>query len=575
MYALRLYSVLCILATDRSEENIITISDPLTELDINTEDSGFYLGFNKVVTISSKLIIAALVIWAAVFPDQAGIVLNEIKDWSFARFGAWYLYIMAFYTVTCISLAVIPATGSIKLGKPGEKPEFSRFSWVSMMFGAGIGIGMLTFSTAEPIYHYASNPDTILGYARGESAENVRHAFKWSFLHWGLGPWGCYALVGMSMAFFSFNRGLPLTIRSGLASLFGRALSGMLGHVIDIVAVIATILGVAVTIGFGVSQFAAGIYEVSGAQWLVDSAGAPTNAAMLSGLCVIMTASTLSALSGVGKGIKWLSNVNMVLTFGLLAFFLVFGATSLALNGLLMGLWDYLINLPSMMLTYWAPAEQETAAALYQWQSVSWTVFYWAWWIAFAPFVGLFLARISRGRTIREFVLGAMIAPSFMCFIWFTFVGGTAIELELNGDAAGAILAAGQESKLFVTLRVLLSDGMAIAMSSVVVLLLLTYLVTSADSAVLIVNTINSGGDESQKSHVHIIIWGVALTLVIAMLLVAGGVEALRASMLVGALPFSLIMALMGLSLIKALIHDGMRNRERAAMSNDASPGEQ
>jgi choline-glycine betaine transporter len=228
-----------------------------------------------------------------------------------------------------------------------------------------------------------------------------------------------------------------------------------------------------------------------------------------------------------------------------------------------------------MMLTYWAPAEHEPAGALYQWQSVSWTVFYWAWWIAFAPFVGLFLARISRGRTIREFVLGAMIAPSFMCFIWFTFVGGTAIELELNGDAAGAILAAGQESKLFVTLRVLLSDGMSIAMSSVVVLLLMTYLITSADSAVLIVNTINSGGDENQKSHVHIIIWGVALTLVIAMLLVAGGVEALRASMLVGALPFSLIMALMGISLIKALIHDGMRNRERAAMSNDTPSGRQ
>ena len=515
------------------------------------------------MTIGSKIIIAALVIWASVFPDQAGEVLNEIKSWSFARFGAWYMYVITFYLATCTLLAVIPATGSIKLGQPGEQPEFSRFSWISMMFGAGIGIGMLTFATAEPLYHFSTNPDTILGYARGESAENVRHAFKWSFLHWGLSAWGCYALVGLSMAFFSFNRGLPLTIRSGLTSLFGRSLSGPLGHAVDIAAVIATILGVAVTIGFGVTQFAAGMYEISGAQWLVDSGGAPTNAGMIIALCVIMSASTLSALSGVSRGIKWLSNLNMWLSFALLAFFLVFGATSLALKSLLLGIWDYMINLPSMLLTYWAPAAAEPAAALYHWQSTSWTVFYWAWWIAFAPFVGLFLARISRGRSIREFVLGAMFAPSMMCFIWFTFAGGTAIDLELNGNAAGAILAVGQESQLFATLKLMLSDTMVPVMSSMVVLLLLTYLVTSADSAVLIVNTINSGGDESQKGHVHIIIWGAALTLVIAMLLVAGGMEALRASMLVGALPFSLIMALMGLSLIKALIHDGMRNRER------------
>ncbi|MFT4520408.1 MAG: choline/carnitine/betaine transport [Halioglobus sp.] len=480
------------------------------------------------------------------------------------------MYVMAFYAVTCIVLAVIPATGSIKLGQPEDQPEFSRFSWISMMFGAGIGIGMLTFSTAEPIYHFASNPDTILGNAQGETAENVRHAFKWSFLHWGFSAWGCYALVGLSMAFFSFNRGLPLTIRSGLASLFGRNLSGALGHTVDIAAVIATILGVAVTIGFGVSQFAAGMYEVSGAQWLIDSSGSPTNAGMLTALCVIMVASTLSALSGVSKGIKWLSNLNMGLTFFLLSFFLIFGATGLALEGLLTGIWDYVVNLPSMMLTYWAPGENETAAALYEWQSSSWTVFYWAWWIAFAPFVGLFLARISRGRTLREFVLGAMIAPSLMCFVWFTFVGGTAIDLELNGGAGGAILGAGQESQLFVTLRLMLSDSLVPIISSMVVLLLLTYLVTSADSAVFIVNTINSGGDEGPKGYVHIIIWGVALTLVIAMLLVAGGMEALRASMLVGALPFSLIMALMGLSLIKALVHDGMRNREKAALAEDA-----
>ncbi|MCX2973203.1 BCCT family transporter [Halieaceae bacterium IMCC8485] len=535
------------------------------EIEIAIEESGFYLGFNKVVAIGSKLIIATLVIWAAVFPQEAGAILGEIKTWSFARFGAWYMYVVAFFLATCTLLAVIPATGSIKLGQPDEQPDFSRFSWISMMFGAGIGIGMLTFATAEPLYHFSVNPDTILGYAQSESANNVRHAFKWSFLHWGLSAWGAYALVGLSMAFFSFNRGLPLTIRSGLAPLFGRSLNGGLGHAVDITAVIATILGVAVTIGFGVSQFAAGMYEISGAPWLMDSNGSPTNTGMLIALCVIMTASTLSALSGVSRGIKWLSNLNMWLSFTLLAFLLVFGGTSLAFKSLLIGIWDYMINLPSMLLIYWAPATAAPAAELYHWQSTSWTVFYWAWWIAFAPFVGLFLARISRGRSIREFIVGAMLAPSLMCFIWITFAGGTAIDLELNGSADGAILSAGQESQLFATLKLMLSDGLMPIMSSLVVLLLLTYLVTSADSAVLIVNTINSGGDESQKGHVHIVIWGVALTLVIAVLLIAGGMEALRTSMLVGALPFSLIMGLMGLALIKALIEDALRNREQRA----------
>lgn len=535
------------------------------EIEIAIEESGFYLGFNKVVAIGSKLIIATLVIWAAVFPQEAGAILGEIKTWSFARFGAWYMYVVAFFLATCTLLAVIPATGSIKLGQPDEQPEFSRFSWISMMFGAGIGIGMLTFATAEPLYHFSVNPDTILGYAQSESANNVRHAFKWSFLHWGLSAWGAYALVGLSMAFFSFNRGLPLTIRSGLAPLFGRSLNGGLGHAVDITAVIATILGVAVTIGFGVSQFAAGMYEISGAPWLMDINGSPTNTGMLIALCVIMTASTLSALSGVSRGIKWLSNLNMWLSFTLLAFLLVFGGTSLAFKSLLIGIWDYMINLPSMLLTYWAPATADPAAELYHWQSTSWTVFYWAWWIAFAPFVGLFLARISRGRSIREFIVGAMLAPSLMCFIWITFAGGTAIDLELNGSAGGAILSAGQESQLFATLKLMLSDGLMPIMSSLVVLLLLTYLVTSADSAVLIVNTINSGGDESQKGHVHIVIWGLALTLVIAVLLIAGGMEALRTSMLVGALPFSLIMGLMGLALIKALIEDAFRNREQKA----------
>ncbi|MFP6806703.1 MAG: BCCT family transporter [Pseudomonadales bacterium] len=536
----------------------------LFELEITKSDSGFYDGFNKVVTIGSKLVVISLVAWVAIFSDTAAALLNEIKTWSFAHFGPWYIYVTAFYLLVCLFLAAYPKTGAIRLGKEDEAPEFSRFSWISMMFGAGIGIGMLTFATAEPISHFVNNPDTIKGLAESQSEGNVLNAFKWSFLHWGFGAWGCYSLCGMALAYFSFKHDLPLTVRSALVPLFGRSLEGNLGHFVDITAVIATLLGVAVTIGFGVSQFAAGVFEVTGMRWLINASGSPSTAGMIAALVVIILASTLSALSGVGKGIKWLSNINMVLSLSMLAFFLVFGASSAAAHSLLFGLWEYIINLPALALTYWAPGESEPAASLYQWQSLSWTVFYWAWWIAFAPFVGLFLARISRGRSIREYVLCSLIAPSLLCFVWFAFVGGTAIEFELNGTAAGSIIGASQESQLFATLKLILSGPALTLMLVMVVILLLTYLVTTADSAVLVINTINSGGDESQKGRPHIIIWGVALTLIIAMLLLAGGMEALKASMFVAALPFSLIMALMAISLIKVLIVDSIGVQDTA-----------
>lgn len=537
----------------------MSIKPPLTDLPISTASSGFYEGFNTIVTIGSKLLVGLLIIWAAAFPENAGAALSALNGFLLGSFGTWYIYVMAFYLITCLALALWPATGRIRLGLDGEAPEFSTFSWFSMMFGAGIGIGMLTYSTGEPIYHFSTNPDVITGLVAAESAEVVRSAFKWSFLHWGLTAWGCYALTGLALAFFSYRRGLPLTIRSGLTPLFGSSLTGPLGHAIDIVAVIATVLGVAVTIGFGVSQFASGFYNITGADWLMQEDGTtPSNTAMILSLVVVMGLSTLSALSGVGKGIKWLSNMNMGLTFFFLAFLLVFGSTLFSLTALFVGIGDYLGALPAMMFTVWHADGTETGDALAAWQG-GWTIFYWAWWIAFAPFVGLFLARISRGRTLREYVMGAMIVPSVMCFIWFAMAGGTAMDLELNGGANRAILDAGLSSQLFATVNQLLSPALAVVMSALLVVLLLTYLVTSADSAILIINTINAAGDETPKGKVHILVWGAALTLVISVLLVAGGLSAIQTAMIIGALPFSFVLALMGIALIKALIRDAMR----------------
>ena len=458
------------------------------------------------------------------------------------------MYVMAFYILVCFGLAIWPATGKIRLGGEGSSPEFSNFSWFSMMFGAGIGIGMLTYATGEPIYHFSNNLDVIMGNATASSADNVRAAMKWSFLHWDFSAWGCYALVGLALAFFSYLRGLPLTIRSGLTPLFGRALEGPLGHIVDIVSVIATILGVSVTLGYGVSQFASGVYNITGMGWLMDVDGDPTKIAMIVSLVIVMIASTLS---GVAKGIKWLSNINMGLSFFMLAFFLVFGSTLFALSALFVGLWDYMINLPMMILTVWSAdgtGAENTANALAGWQG-GWTIFYWAWWIAFAPFVGLFLARISKGRTIREYVLGAMIVPLIMCFVWFAFAGGTAIDLTLNGGAGDQITGAGLSSQLFAMINFMLSPTLATLMSVLIIILLMTYLVTSADSAVLIINTIAAAGDESPKGRIHIITWGIILTLVIAGLLLTkgDGLAAINTAMIIGALPFSVVMALMGM----------------------------
>ena len=550
----------------------MALKPPLMDLPIKTAASGFYGGFAKEITITAKLLIAALILWAMIFPKRSSSFLSGINDTILGSFGFWYIYAMAFFVIVCLGLAIWPASGRLKLGLPDDTPDFSSFSWFSMMFGAGIGIGMLTFATAEPMYHFAKNPATIQMLTQPSTAGNVRDAYVWSFTHWGFAAWAAYAIVGLSLGYCSYRRGLPLTIRSGLTPLFGKWMSGPLGHLVDVVAVVATVLGVSQTLGFGIEQFISGLSRIGVGDWLFNTAPDGTRSSSTVGiivaLLVIMGASTLSALSGVGRGIKWLSNINMGLSFFVLAFFLVFGSTLFGLQALFVGLWDYLVSIPGHLFAVWSKNGTPVGDALAGWQG-GWTIFYWAWWIAFAPFVGLFLARISRGRTVREYVLGAVIVPSVMCFVWFALVGGTAIDLELSGKAAGAIAGAGQEAQLFAMLDVMLSPDLAWAMSIVVVVLLLTYLVTSADSAVLIINTINAAGDEGPKARPHILFWGLALALVVGGLIVAGGLGAIKTAMVIGALPFSLVMVVMGIALIKAIVHDGLREKHGIATTTE------
>jgi choline/carnitine/betaine transport len=553
-----------------------TINTPMTELDISTKSGGFYNGFATSVAVPAKIIIAILVVWAIFWPIQSGAVLGSLNAVILKSFAAWYIWVVAFFVIVCLILALWPAAGRLNLGLEGEKPEFNNFSWFSMMFGAGIGVGMLTWAVAEPVSHFGSNPETIMGLTTGGEADNIRSAYKWSFLHWGFGAWACYAICGLSLAFFSYRRGLPLTIRSGLTPLFGKALAGTLGHVVDVVAVVATILGVAQTLGFGVDQFVAGLTRI-GIGGLVDAEGGASTAGIVIALLVIMGFSTLSALSGVGKGIKWLSNINMVLSIILLGFFIIFGATWFGFNAMFIGLWDYVIALPELSFNVFRSdgVEGSEAFLLAQWQGW-WPVFYWAWWIAFAPFVGLFLARISRGRTIREFVLGALIVPALMCFVWFAWAGGTAIDLELNGDANGIIYDAANGDKIFAMTEFMLAPISAVlsyAFALLIVVLLLTFLVTSADSAVLIVNTINAAGDEGPKARPHILFWGTALALVVGGLLVSGGTTAIQTAMVIGALPFSVVMALMAVALLKAIYNDTRREKVGVATTFDNIEG--
>ncbi|MEJ6398852.1 BCCT family transporter [Yoonia sp. 208BN28-4] len=541
----------------------MAIKPPLSDLPIKTADSGFYSGFSVNVAVISKIIISVLAVWCIIWPIKAGAVLGDWNAVILDVFASWYIWVVAAFVITCLILALWPAAGRMKLGADHEVPEFTNFSWFSMMFGAGIGVGMLTWAVAEPVAHFQNNPQVIQGAATGGAEDNILNAYQWSYLHWGFSAWSTYAIAGLALAFFSYRRGLPLTIRSSLTPLFGKALSGPLGNLIDIVAVVATILGVAQTLGFGVEQFVAGLNRI-GISGLVMEDGSATTVGIVVALLFIMGASTLSALSGVGKGIKWLSNINMVLSIVLLSFFIIFGATWFGVNAFFVGIWEYLKALPWMSFNVFVSdgTEGSESFLLAQWQGW-WPVFYWAWWIAFAPFVGLFLARISRGRTIREFVLGAMIVPALMCFVWFAWAGGTAIDLELNGGADGVIFGAANGDKIFAMTEFMLSpiaEALAWGMAVLIVVLLMTFLVTSADSAVLIVNTINAAGDEGPKARPHILFWGAALALVVGGLLISGGTGAIQTAMVIGALPFSIVMALMCISLLKAVFNDTRRD---------------
>ena len=600
----------------------MSIKPPFTAIEVRRSVSGFYEGHSTEIALISKGIMVVLVLWALFLPENANGTLATVNSWLLKSFNWFYIVIVGFFFFFLAVLAALPQTGRRIMGGPGEKPEFSNFSWFSMMFGAGLGVGLMVFATAEPLGLWASNPVVIAGEVQANSQEALQSAYRYTFAHYGFHAWAIYVVTGLSLAYYAYTRNMPLTIRSALTPLFGKYMNGFLGHVVDILGVIATILGVSVTIGFGVSQFIHGLYAITDMGWLMDMSGEapePGMVGLIAGLIVIMGLSILSAVSGVGRGVKYLSNLNLVLSLILLLTFVIFGSFIFAMTTYGTALIDYILHFVSISFGAYFPqsaagfdaglpaeaapfADALRAGATNTWGSfdgfraglegeaaslsedvlrdvyaageparqfgwqAGWTTFYWAWWIAFSPFVGLFLARISRGRSVREFIVGCLFAPALVCFAWMTILGGSAIDLELNGDANGAIISASQTAKLFVTLGEMISAQWLLSLLTVMcVVLIMTFLVTSSDSGILVMNTIMSGGDQEVGNR-HKIIWGLILTLVIGTLLIAGilgknnPLEALRSAMIIGALPFTVVMGLMCVALGKAMYRDGIRN---------------
>ncbi len=602
------------------------VKQPFTDLDIKTQEGGFYHDNSLPIALISKGIIVALVLWALVFPANANDTLGSLNGSLLKIFNQFYIYIVGFFAFFLLVVALLPKTGARVMGTPGEAPEFSNFSWFSMMFGAGLGVGLMVFATAEPLSLWGSNPVVVAGDVAGNTEASIKSAYRYTFAHYGFHAWAIYVVTGLSLAYYAYTRDMPLTIRSALTPLFGSAMNGFLGHVVDVLGVVATILGVSVTIGYGVSQFIDGVYAITGMEWIMNMGGdvpTPSKAGLIAGLLCIMTLSIISAVSGVGKGVKYLSNLNLVLSLILLFTFVLFGSFSFAMSTYGAAFVDYITNFVSLSFGAYGPqSAAEFAAAIpeaakpladelyagatnaygawagsdgftsftsgltgaaaeldeatlkavyaagndgrqFGWQS-SWTTFYWAWWIAFSPFVGLFLARISKGRTVREFILGCVVAPALVCFAWMTILGATAIDLELTGGANGAITGASQTNQLFATLGQMINGGALSALTIMCVVLIMTFLVTSADSGILVMNTIMSGG--AQETGIkHRIVWGLILTAVIGTLILAAGdtnpMDALKNAMIIGALPFTFIMGLMCIALIKALYRDGLREK--------------
>ena len=490
--------------------------------------------------------VLAFVAWGCLAPEGlstvAGAVLGKIIDW----FGWSFVVSTAFFLGFSVFLAA-SRFGKIKLGRDDEKPEFRTPSWIAMMFSVGMGIGLMFWGVAEPIYHFAGPPH---GLATPETKEAGLLAMKYAYFHWAFHPWAIYAVVGLALAYFSYRKGLPTLISSAFTPLLGDKVHGPIGKAIDVLAIFATLFGTATWLGLGAQQINSGLNFL----WQTGE----SNTIALTIISVMTVLFILSAVSGVGKGIQFLSNVNMVIAILLLVFLLAIGPTVFILNTLTEAVGDYLSDL--------VPMSFRTAAFSDGGWLGSWTIFYWAWWISWAPFVGVFIARISKGRTIREFVVGVLLIPSGVTFIWFAVMGGTALHSELFG--AGGIVEAVNNQGAAVSLFALLAQYPAAALTSFVAIFLVAiFFISGADAGSVVMGMLSCRGTIHPPAKI-VVLWGILAGASAAVLLLVGGLGGLQTASIIAAAPFLLVMAGLCASLWKSLLDDLEGRRVRSAIAS-------
>ena len=488
----------------------------------------FHLDVHPQVFFISAGLILFFVIITLLFQAHMEAVFLQMQTAISDYAGFLFIWTVNIVLVFILAL-LIGRFGDIRLGGPDARPEFSTLGWFSMLFSAGMGIGLLFYGVAEPIFHYAANPHVEEG-----TVESARVAMDITFLHWGLHPWAIYCLVGLSLAFFSFNKGLPLSIRTAFYPLFGERIFGWTGHVIDILATVATLFGVATSLGLGVQQVNAGLDHLLGI-----GQSTTIQVFLIGGITLI---ATWSVVMGLDKGIRRLSEINISIA-GLLALFvLLVGPTLFVLDALLENIGYYLQYLPQ--LSTWNETYEQT-----EWQH-GWTIFYWSWWIAWSPFVGMFIARVSHGRTIRQFILGVLLVPTFITFIWITIFGNTALFIEMFGG--GGISRVVQDN-IPVSLFVLLGNfPLSTLTSTLAIIVIVTFFVTSSDSGSMVIDIITSGGNPNPPVLSRLF-WAIMEGLVAAVLLIGGGLVALQTATITTGLPFSIIILGMCFALYRGL----------------------
>ncbi|WP_049986011.1 BCCT family transporter [Halobellus rufus] len=515
--------------------------------DTNIQRFGFDI--HPIVFPVALLLIAVFIAVTILLGDQAAQAYSAVRGFFEGNFGWFYLLAVNIFIVTILYFA-LGRFGTIRIGGVEAEKEFSDFAWMAMLFSAGMGIGLMFFSVSEPLY-YVSNVPGFFGAEAGTGAAGVA-AMTQTFFHWGFHPWAIYGLVGLGLAFFSFNRGLPLTFRSIFWPLLGERIYGWPGHLIDLVTVFATLFGLATSLGLGVAQVNTGLSYVLGDMLGLVSipTGTMPQVVLIAGITLI---ATISVAAGLESGVKRLSTINLYLMLTLLGFLIVVGPTLYIFGAWVEGLGAYFGNFLSLAFFTGTLGEGGGTVG-------AWTVFYWAWWIAWSPFVGMFIARISKGRTVREFVMGVLFLPSLFSTLWLAAFGGSALQNTLVGN--GAALATYNELGQTVAMFALLEQFPLGAISGLLAtLLVITFFVTSSDSGSLVIDHLTSGG-KHDVPKVQRIFWAVTEGAVAAVLLIGGGLNALQTAAIATGFPFAIILVLMCYT-----VYQGLKNEHEILSS--------